>query len=328
MPMWMLKRLLMEEKTDGADGGGGDGGSGAADAGAGGADGGKGGAADAGAGDDKGAGKGGAGDGAAGTKEVKATWPENWRDEMAAGDDKLRKQLDRFASPKDVHTAWRSLQQKMSSGELKSTLPKDAKPEDIAKWRTENGIPEKPEGYELPKGLSIGDADKPMVDGFLQRMHAKNAPPELVQEGVRYFYELQEQQAAAIAEADVSHKTEMEDTLRAEWGGEYRANVNAIGAMLETAPGGIKDKILSARMGDGRAILNDPDVLRWLAGTARELNPVATVVPSGGDQMGAITDEIAKIEKTMRENRAAYNKDEKMQTRLRDLYAVRDRKSK
>lgn len=233
-----------------------------------------------------------------------------------------------MASPKDLYTSYKALQQRLSSGELKSALPKDAKPEEVQKWRTENGIPEKPEDYKMPEGLVIGDADKPMIDLFLKDMHGKNASPEVVQAAVQSYYKIVEQQSAKIAEGDVDHKAEMEDTLRAEWGADYRKNVNAIGAMLESAPGGIQDKILSARTADGRAIMNDPDVLRWFASTARELNPTATVVPAGGDQMGAIKDEIATIEKVMRENRAAYNKDEKMQARLRDLYTAQERKSK
>lgn len=265
------------------------------------------------------------------TKDVKATWPEDWRDQMANGDEKVRKQLDRFASPKDVTNAWRAFQVKLSAGELKSTLPKDAKPEDVAKWRTENGIPEKHTDYKMPDGIVVGDADKPLIDLFLQDMHGKNASPEMVQTAVASYYKIQEQQAAAIAEADVSHKDEMENTLRAEWGAEYRGNVNAITSMLSTAPGGIKDKILSARMADGRAIMNDPDVLRWFATTSRELNPVATVVPSGGDQMGAITDELAGIEKLMGNRQSEYWKGPKadaMQARYRTLVAARDRKTK
>jgi hypothetical protein len=263
------------------------------------------------------------------TTTAKATWPDDWRAQMAGGDEKVAKNLERFASPKDVTNAWRSFQQRLSSGELKSALPKDAKPEDVAKWRTENGIPEKPEGYKMPEGLVIGDADKPLIDLFLKDMHGKHAPTEVVQTAVQSYYKIVEQQAAQIAENDVAHKTEMEDTLRAEWGGEYRGNVNAIGAMLESAPGGIKDKILSARTADGRAIMNDPDVLRWFATTARELNPVATVVPAGGDQMGAITDEIGKIEKLMGNRQSEYWKGptaDKMQARYRELITARDRK--
>jgi hypothetical protein len=260
------------------------------------------------------------------TKDVAPEWAADWRAKLAG--EKADKQLERMASPKDLYNAYKALQTRLSSGELKAALPKDAKPEEVQKWRAENGIPEKHTDYKMPEGMTIGEADKPLIDLFLQDMHGKNASPDVVQAAVQSYYKIQETQLAKIAEADVAHKAEMEDTLRGEWGGEYRGNVNAIKGMLEAAPGGIADKILSARMGDGRAIANDPAVLAWLASTARELNPVATVVPAGGDQMGAIQDEIASIEKLMREDRNAYNKDEKKQARLRELYTARDRKGK
>lgn len=258
------------------------------------------------------------------TKDVAPEWAADWRTKLAG--EKADKQLERMASPKDVYNAWKALQTRLSSGELKAALPKDAKPEDIAKWRAENGIPEKHTDYKMPEGMAIGEADKPMIDLFLQDMHGKNASPEVVQAAVQSYYKIQEANAARLAEADVAHKAEMEDTLRAEWGGEYRGNVNAIKGLLDSR--GVTDKMLSARMGDGRAVANDPEVLSFLAWAAREINPVATVVPAGGDQMGAITDEIASIEKLMREDRNAYNKDEKKQARLRELYTARDRKSK
>jgi hypothetical protein len=260
---------------------------------------------------------------------VAATWPEDWRTQMAGGDEKLLKQLERYASPRDVSNAWVALRTKVSSGELKSALPKDAKPEEIAKWREENGVPDKPEGYKMPEGVVIGDADKPHINGFLKTMHAKNASPELVQEGIKYYFAMQEAQIAQLAEGDETHKQEMEDTLRAEWGGQYRANVNAISTMLDGAPGGIKDKILSARMADGRAVANDPEVLRWLATTARELNPVATVVPAGGDQTKAIDDEIASLKSLMGNRESEYWKGPKAaghQARYRELVAARDRR--
>lgn len=228
-----------------------------------------------------------------------------------------------------MYTAWKALQTRLSSGELKSTLPKDAKPEEVTKWRAENGIPEKPTDYKMPEGLVIGDKDKPLIDLFLTDMHGKNAAPEVVQTAVQSYFKIQEQMAAQIAEQDVSHRDEMENTLRAEWGAEYRGNTNAIKAMLGSAPGGIADKIMSARTADGRAILNDPDVLRWLATTARELNPAATVVPPGGDQMGAINDEITALEKKMGDRKSDYwtgPSAEKNQARYRDLVTARERK--
>ena len=321
-----LKRFRLMEERKGDAGAAADGGgaaSVAADAdvtgtGAGGA------AAGAGAKADDGAGA--PGSGAGGGASPAADWSPDWRLKMAGGDEKVAKGLERYATPKDVHNSLKSLQQRLSTGELRSVLPKDAKPEDVAKWRAENGIPEKPDAYEMPEGLVVGEADKAGVNEFLTAMHGANATPAQVQAGLNAYYKIKEQSIAAMGEADVSHRDEVQDTLRAEWGAEYRGNVNSINAFLDMAPAGIKEKLLSARMPDGRAVANDPDMMRTLIAWAREVNPVGTVVPAGGDQMGAIDTEIDKIRKVMREDRKAYDRDEKMQERFRQLLEARDKR--
>lgn len=319
-PNW---RLMEEEKGgEGGSGGGGDAGAGDKGAGTGGDAGGdKGAGAAAG---DKGAGAGAAGAGEGGDAG-KSDWAPDWRLKMA-GDEKEAKKLERFASPKEVLNSWKALQQRLSTGELVSKLPKDAKPEDIAKWRTENGIPEKPDAYELPEGIVVGDLDKPGVDMFLANMHAENASPAQVKAGLKTYYQIKEDAIARMAEADIAHRDEVQDALRAEWGAEYRGNINSINAFLEMAPEGIKDKLLSARMSDGRAVANDPAFMAWLSQVAREVNPVGTVVPAGGDQMGAIETELSKIREVMRKDRAAYNKDEKMQARFRELLDAQEKR--
>ena len=76
--------------------------------------------------------------------------------------------------------------------------------------------------------------------------------------------------------------------------------------------------------GEGRAIMNIPEVLQGLAEVARKLNPVAQLAPSTGRTPSeTLDDEIAGIEKVMREDRKAYNKDEKMQARYRELLQIR-----
>lgn len=319
-PNW---RLMEEDKGNGGGGGGGDAGAAAgAGSAAAGASAGAGGAA---TGGDKGAGAGAAGAGEGGDAG-KADWAPDWRLKMAGGDEKVAKSLERFASPKEVHNSWKALQQRLSTGELVSKLPKDAKPEDVAKWRTENGIPEKPDAYAMPDGIVVGDLDKPGVDMFLASMHEANATPAQVQAGLKTYYQIKENAIAQQAEADLTHRDEVADALRAEWGAEYRGNINHVNAFLDMAPEGVKDKLLTARMADGRAVMNDPDMMRAIAGWAREVNPVGTVVPAGGDQMGAIQTEIDKIKTLMRTDRKAYDKDEKLQARFRELLDAQEKR--
>jgi hypothetical protein len=70
-----------------------------------------------------------------------------------------------------VADAHLSLQQQLSSGEYVKRLPKDAKPEQVAEWRKNNGIPESPEKYDfnLPDGLVMGEADLNVARKFLKK---------------------------------------------------------------------------------------------------------------------------------------------------------------
>ena len=71
----------------------------------------------------------------------------------------------------------------------------------------------------------------------------------------------------------------------------------------------------------------DPAVIKWVVEQQLQLNPASALVGvgTGHEQMTSIESEIGKIEKTMKENRTAYFKDEKMQARYRDLLEAREK---
>jgi len=69
---------------------------------------------------------------------------------------------------------------------------------------------------------------------------------------------------------------------------------------------------------------SSPAALKLLLGLALMENPAGALVPAGAGPSG-ISDEIAQIEKFMNTNRAAYNKDERMQARYRDLIDAREK---
>jgi hypothetical protein len=58
---------------------------------------------------------------------------------------------------------------------------------------------------------------------------------------------------------------------------------------------------------------------------AREINPAATVTESAGATGKGLEDEIREIEKFMREHRAEYYKDERMQARYVELLGAREK---
>lgn len=273
-----------------------------------------------------------AGDGKKGSEG--GAWPDDWRARMVADiadpavKDKELKQLGRYASPGEVHRKARALEQRLSSGELKSTLPKNAKPEELTAWRAEAGIPETPDKYDLDLGggLVVGEADRPLVDKFLAAAHGTNQTPDQVKASLRAYYEVNENITAQRQDDDRRIQEESTDTLRTEWGPEFRRNLNLISGLLDkTCSPEIKDQFLAGRLANGTPIGSSPEALKMLLGLALVDNPAGTVVPgSGGNMAGAVDEEIGKIEKVMKTDRRSYNKDQKMQDRYVELITARE----
>lgn len=268
--------------------------------------------------------------------EVKADWREDWREALAAGItgkaegeeyEKELKRLKRFTSLPNVLRSYRALESRISAGELKEPFPADGSPEDQAKWRAANGIPESPDKYDLKlsEGLTIGEEDKPFIDAVLKAAHDKNIRPEAVNAVVDAYYQEQDRILAERESQDRVFLEETQESLRTEFGPEYRRNVEAAKAYLAGLPEGLGALIAGARLADGRMLGGHPAAARWLIQIAQELNPIASLIPGGAGDIKGIDDELAEISKYRRENRDAYYRDEKMQARERQLLAAKEK---
>lgn len=260
-------------------------------------------------------------------------WADNWRQLMADGigagtDEKLMKRLDRFQSPADILKFALNAEKKISSGEYKRALGKDASPEEVAAWKAENGIPEKPGEYLSDmEGLIIGEEDKPAFDSMLEFAAHNNMPRQYVQGIVKWYDSFKEQQEQAMQQSDAEYVRAAEDKLRQEWGGEFRMNQNAVKSFAINAFGEeLASEIFNARLPDGSLFGNNPALNMAFASLARELNPAATVVPgAGANSMQAIESELAQIRKFVRTNRDEYFKDSAMQKRYHDLTEAKEK---
>jgi len=251
----------------------------------------------------------------------------NWRDAFAGDDEKFKSQLERYNTPADLGNAFREQRATISGGNLKTGLAEGATEDDIKAYRETNGIPLESDGYleNLPEGLVLGEDDKEIFADFAGAMHEMNVEPAVMHKVIDWYNGFAEDQQDTLAEIDHSHHQETEDALRTEWGTDYRANINLVGSLIESTFGEENaNALLNARDAEGRAIMNIPGVLEGLANLSRKINPVAQLAPKSGrtpDQ--TLEDEIGEIEKYMKEDRAKYNKDEKAQARLRELYQIR-----
>lgn len=252
-----------------------------------------------------------------------ADWPEDWRSKLAGDDKTALKSLERYNSPADMAKALREAQKKISSGSIKSELSKDATPEEVAAWRKDQGIPDAPDGYDVKvKGLVWGEADKPLLEDFTKFAHEKNMTPAQVKTNLEWYAQHQEQQMEARRSADLNFQYETGQSLKKEWGADYTRNVNAIKSMTDSLPDGA-DWIFNARTEDGKILGNHPLFIKWLSGAAREINPVATLLPqSGANPAKGVGERLIEITKLMGDGRSEYWKGpnaENLQKEFRDL---------
>jgi hypothetical protein len=259
-------------------------------------------------GDDKGSADKGADD--------KAAQPD-WRAQLAGDDKEALKRLARFPDQQTLWKSYRSLEQKISSGEFKKPLAENATPEEKATWRKENGLPEKPDEYvsklALPNGLVIGEAEKPVVAELAAVAHENNLDPKAFNGLVAKYYEIQDKQRQAQEDADAAFKIASEDALRKDWQGpDFRRNLTAVNNLIATWPEGLASAVLAGRDPSGRKLGDNPAFIRQLATLALELNPAATLVPAGTTDPGKSVDaRLEEIRTLRRTDPDKYNQDAK-----------------
>ncbi len=168
-----------------------------------------------------------------------------------------------------------------------------------------------------------------VIDGFLAAAHERNVMPDQAKGVIEWYYGEQERQTAERHALDNTQRIAATDALNAEYGNEFRGNITAMEGLLSTFPESVRDAMRGARLPDGTGLFNSVDVIRGFVQLAKEVNPAATLVPGGGgDAAKGIDGRIGEIEKMMKENRTAYNKDEKVQAEYRKLLEAREKLQK
>ncbi len=267
-----------------------------------------------------------------------APWPDDWREQVTEGDARALKTVNRFTDPAALWKAYRELRERFDSGRLVKLPDGSASPEDRAELNRAMGVPDKPEDYfdliELPDGDILGEADRPIAEDFARAVHGAGATPEVVSAAFAWYLDTQEKQQAALDETDEKDRVEGQAAIRAAWGAREQRMIGSLASLFADAPGGADPegdglfaRLMGGRMGDGKLIGNDPQVLIFLAGLANRLHPRATVT-AGTAQAGAdILSRMKEIEAMMRTNDPAYWKDDAVQQEYRELIEARGRAS-
>jgi len=207
------------------------------------------------------------------------SWPEDWRDHMAGGDDKIKSLLQRYTSPAAAAKAFRDLRTTYDSRDTKKepqkdvVLPDNPTDEQLAEYRKARGVPDKPENYEfeVPEGRELTDADVSIMNDFASAMFERNMPADVVKNISGWFLDYEESVAQQRAEAAYKARVDTEEKLRAEWGGDFRANVNLMSNVLQEHLGTSAQDFLSMQLVDGSRIGDNEAFIRLMADISRKV---------------------------------------------------------
>ena len=241
-----------------------------------------------------------AGDGKPPTGDVKLGadgkwWGDDWRDRIAGTDKGWKNELDRYTDPNAALKAAREIVKKVDAGELKAPPkppPENATDEQMAAWRKEQGLPDKPEGYvaaiKLDAGMVIGEADKPVLNSFAAAAAKAGMQPAAFNEAVRWYYQNLAEQGAKAADAQLAKDgetlTATVAALKTEWGEKFEPHSNAIKNALGTFfPSDFAQALLDARLPDGTRVVYHPGFGKGMAAMALKADPaLADLKGEGG----------------------------------------------
>lgn len=245
---------------------------------------------------------------------------------MAAKDEKLAKQLEKFSNLDDFAKSYSDAQKRISEGFKPPQLPKDATEDQVKEYRQKIGVPDNIEDYQVPEGIAVKDEDKPLWDLFLGKANELNLTQSEFEKVAPAYYAM-EQALAEQAEKDAKETYRAnEAALKEVWGTDMQANLNINENFLVKA-GGDELKERLAVLG------NDPIVAKFLNDQARLSGFTDGMVYDSEGSQQSIQDEIDTLmKKRVGENRENYYRDKKQvakdDTRLNELYALRERYKK
>lgn len=257
----------------------------------------------------------------------------DWRKEIAGGDEKLMKNLERFGSIKDLHKSYQEATQRIREGFKPPELPENPTEEQVAEYRKLIGVPNEVTEYKinLPEGIVLGEADKPLWDLFLSEANKMNLTQAELDKVAPAYYAmeaaLKEQQEIDVKEA--SRKNEAE--LREVWGSDYLTNMNVNENFLVKEGGDkLKETLMFGMAPDGSPLANHPVVAKFLNDMAR-IQGFADTMAYGDAGPSGLQDELNALQKMMGDHKSDYWKGSnatKHQERYRELLSIQDKLKK
>jgi hypothetical protein len=233
------------------------------------------------------------------------TWPDDWREQLAGGDEAFLRQLKRYSSPTTFAKGWKEREDLIRSGKVKRDAPDPSDAKAMAEWRKEQGLPDDATGYKMPeiKGAEWSDEDKPIVAQFFEHAHKHNLPQPAVDAALTFYKQLEQQAYEARKAADKAAEEAADAALYQEFGREHKTNLTLAARYLSDIPG-VGQKWADFRREDGTLLGNDIEFVKWAADQGRR--HFGDVTFTSGDAEHRHSSRKAEIEAIMNEDMSRY----------------------
>jgi hypothetical protein len=196
------------------------------------------------------------------------TFVDGWADKLTdSAFDETRAMLSQFKSLPDLANSFKELRTSFSKKtEGLVRIPgADASEEDMTAWRKALGVPDSPDGYELPvpDGLPEGfEFDPAALAPLKEKAHALGIAPAALAELVSFHIQSESAEIARLTQEAEQQAKAGQEQLRKEWGQNFEKNL-ALSERVKLTGGGLPE---------GHWGHSDPHVQRLLASLGSKLS--------------------------------------------------------
>jgi hypothetical protein len=118
--------------------------------------------------------------------------------------------------------------------------------------------------YAPPAGSHLTEIGQTRINAFAEFAHQNNMAPETFEASINFYNSLAVQEQARQVETDKSARADLATSLRDELGSSFASFRIEVDAGFKGLPKALRTAMKSARLPDGRLLVNLPETMRML----------------------------------------------------------------
>lgn len=250
------------------------------------------------------------------------------REQLAGGDEKLLKHLERYKSVDSISKTFKEARQAAQNAGKPIALTDKSTPEEVKAYREAYGIPDDAAAYpgDFRSDFKPSEADTAILGDFKSAMHARNVPPQAAAAALEWYQDFATAQQQELDGNLVKVAKETQGALRAEWGGEYDGNIGAVQELMTTHLG--QDgfgEMMEMRMMDGSRLQDHPGFVKMMAQIATDFYGSNAIFNGDIETTGKTVQERIDGLLQLRQSEPERYKSDDVQSQITKLYQQRDK---